>query len=118
MPSEEEIEKGDLEEDELEMIEEQVEMDYQIGEDLKEKVLLMRVSYLYHDLTLFIFRSFPVPSITSPARPWSMRMASMTMMTISRILTRMMTMTMITLTTYVHFLASYWWFIEVTYIED
>ena len=38
MPSEEEIEKGDLEEDELEMIEEQVEMDYQIGEDLKEKV--------------------------------------------------------------------------------
>lgn len=38
MPSEEEVEKGDLEEDELEVIEEQIEMDYQIGEDLKDKV--------------------------------------------------------------------------------
>ena len=38
MPSDEEIEKGDVEDEELEVIEEQVEMDYQIGEDLKEKV--------------------------------------------------------------------------------
>ena len=38
MPSDEEIEKGEVDEDELEQVEEQVEMDYQIGEDLKEKV--------------------------------------------------------------------------------
>lgn len=38
MPSEEEIEKNAVEDDDLEMIEEQVEMDYQIGEDLKDKV--------------------------------------------------------------------------------
>lgn len=38
MPSDEEIEKGEIDDDELENIEEQVEMDYQIGEDLKEKV--------------------------------------------------------------------------------
>ena len=38
MPADEEIEKGEIEEEELEMLEEQVEMDYQIGEDLKEKV--------------------------------------------------------------------------------
>lgn len=37
-PSEEAIESGDIEEDELEAIEEQLEIDYQIGEDLKEKV--------------------------------------------------------------------------------
>ena len=38
MPSDDEVENGDVDDDELEQIEEQVEMDYQIGEDLKEKV--------------------------------------------------------------------------------
>ena len=38
MPSDEEIENGDIDDEELEAVEEQVEMDYQIGEDLKEKV--------------------------------------------------------------------------------
>ena len=42
MPSDEEIEKGDVDEDELEVVEEQVEIDYQIGEDLKEKVRLCK----------------------------------------------------------------------------
>jgi len=38
-PSEEAIENGDFEDDELEEIEEKLELDYQIGEDIKEKVL-------------------------------------------------------------------------------
>ena len=37
-PSDEAIENGDLEEDELEELEEKLEIDYQLGEDLKEKV--------------------------------------------------------------------------------
>lgn len=37
-PAEDAIESGDIDEDELEEIEEKLEMDYQIGEDLKEKV--------------------------------------------------------------------------------
>lgn len=37
-PSEEAIESGDIDEDDLETVEEQLEIDYQIGEDLKEKV--------------------------------------------------------------------------------
>lgn len=37
-PSEETIERGELEEEDLEDLEEKLEVDYQIGEDLKEKV--------------------------------------------------------------------------------
>jgi nucleosome assembly protein 1-like 1 len=37
-PTEEQIEAGDYEDEELEEIEDKLEMDYQIGEDLKEKV--------------------------------------------------------------------------------
>lgn len=37
-PSEETIERGELDEEELEELEEKLEVDYQIGEDLKEKV--------------------------------------------------------------------------------
>ena len=37
-PSEEAIESGEIDEEELEAVEEQLEIDYQIGEDLKEKV--------------------------------------------------------------------------------
>ena len=37
-PSEEAIENGEIDEEELEAVEEQLEIDYQIGEDLKEKV--------------------------------------------------------------------------------
>ena len=37
-PSDEAIENGDIEEDELAELEEKLEVDYQIGEDLKEKV--------------------------------------------------------------------------------
>jgi hypothetical protein len=36
-PTEEAIENGDIEDEELEDIEEKLEEDYQIGEDLKEK---------------------------------------------------------------------------------
>ncbi|KAJ3522194.1 hypothetical protein NM688_g8908 [Phlebia brevispora] len=45
MPSEEEIEKNGMDDDELELIEEQVEMDYQIGEDLKEKIIPRAIDY-------------------------------------------------------------------------
>ncbi|KIP01546.1 hypothetical protein PHLGIDRAFT_96882 [Phlebiopsis gigantea 11061_1 CR5-6] len=44
-PSEETIESGDIEEDELEAIEDQLEVDYQIGEDLKEKIIPRAVDY-------------------------------------------------------------------------
>ena len=37
-PSEEAIEAGDIDEEELDELEEKLEMDYQIGEDIKEKV--------------------------------------------------------------------------------
>ena len=37
-PSDEAIENGDLDEDELEELEEKLEIDYQLGEDIKEKV--------------------------------------------------------------------------------
>ena len=50
-PSEETIESGEIDEDELEAIEEQLEIDYQIGEDLKEKVscgAFERSSFAYH----------------------------------------------------------------------
>ena len=37
-PSDEAIESGELEEEELEELEEKLEVDYQLGEDIKEKV--------------------------------------------------------------------------------
>ena len=37
-PSEEAIEAGEIDEDELDELEEKLEIDYQIGEDIKEKV--------------------------------------------------------------------------------
>jgi nucleosome assembly protein 1-like 1 len=39
-PTDEAIENGDIEEEELDELEEKLEEDYQIGEDLKEKVRL------------------------------------------------------------------------------
>lgn len=44
-PSDEAIESGDLEEEELEELEEKLEMDYQLGEDLKEKVIPRAIDY-------------------------------------------------------------------------
>ncbi|KAF6752047.1 nucleosome assembly protein I [Ephemerocybe angulata] len=44
-PSEESIEAGDFEDEELEEIEDKLEMDYQIGEDLKEKVVPHAIDY-------------------------------------------------------------------------
>ena len=40
-PEEDALENGEIEEDELEEVEEKLEMDYQIGEDFKEKVWLL-----------------------------------------------------------------------------
>ena len=45
-PSDEAIENGDLDEDELEELEEKLEIDYQLGEDIKEKVSLSSVGAL------------------------------------------------------------------------
>lgn len=39
-PSVEDLEDGDVEEEELEALDEKLEIDYQIGEDLKERVSL------------------------------------------------------------------------------
>ncbi|RDB30100.1 Nucleosome assembly protein 1 [Hypsizygus marmoreus] len=44
-PSETAIESGDIEDEELEEIEEKLEMDYQIGEDLKEKIIPRAIDY-------------------------------------------------------------------------
>ncbi|RPD71077.1 nucleosome assembly protein [Lentinus tigrinus ALCF2SS1-7] len=44
-PSDEAIENGDLDEDELEELEEKLEIDYQLGEDLKEKVIPRAIDY-------------------------------------------------------------------------
>lgn len=41
------LEGGDVNEDELEALDEKLEIDYQIGEDLKERV---RVSLLWHSV--------------------------------------------------------------------
>jgi hypothetical protein len=53
-PSDDAIENGDLEEEELEEIESKLEVDYQIGEDFKEKVraavpLLTHATYFCTD---------------------------------------------------------------------
>lgn len=37
-PADDALDNGDIDEDELDEIEDKLEMDYQIGEDLKEKV--------------------------------------------------------------------------------
>jgi hypothetical protein len=42
-PSEEAIENGDVDDDELEELEARLELDYQIGEDIKERVSLLEV---------------------------------------------------------------------------
>lgn len=47
-PAEDAIESGDLDEEELESIEERLEVDYQIGEDLKEKVSLLGETYMHY----------------------------------------------------------------------
>jgi hypothetical protein len=68
-PSEEAIENGDIDDDELEEIEEELEIAYQIGEDLEEKV---RPTALIFSLFKYIFwtpRLFPARSITSLAMP-------------------------------------------------
>ncbi|KAJ7191737.1 nucleosome assembly protein [Mycena pura] len=45
MPSDEAIEAGELDPDDLEEIEERLEVDYQVGEDLKEKIIPRAVDY-------------------------------------------------------------------------
>ncbi|TFK70857.1 nucleosome assembly protein [Pluteus cervinus] len=44
-PSDDAVENGDIDEEELEEIEEKLEVDYQIGEDLKEKIIPRAVDY-------------------------------------------------------------------------
>ncbi|KAH8983482.1 NAP-domain-containing protein [Lactarius akahatsu] len=46
-PSEEAIEEGDIGEEELDELEEKLEIDYQIGEDIKEKIIPRAVRLLY-----------------------------------------------------------------------
>ncbi|KAJ3485327.1 hypothetical protein NLI96_g5040 [Meripilus lineatus] len=44
-PAEDALETGDLDEDELDELDEKLELDYQIGEDLKEKIIPRAVDY-------------------------------------------------------------------------
>ena len=57
-PSDEAIESGELEEEELEELEEKLEIDYQLGEDIKEKVRPLQLACLRHsDVTFYIDHS-------------------------------------------------------------
>lgn len=79
-PTDEAIENGEIEEDDLTELEEKLEVDYQIGEDLKEKVWCS-LSEFYCS-TNGIARSFLGPLTTSQERlsntkPWmTMKMIS------------------------------------------
>ncbi len=66
-PSEEAIENGEIEEEELENLEEKIEIDYQIGEDLKEKVGFPNKSQESRSDWLSV-RSSPVQLITLLAK--------------------------------------------------
>lgn len=44
-PGEDALENGEIEEEELDELEEKLEMDYQIGEDIKEKIIPRAVDY-------------------------------------------------------------------------
>jgi len=44
-PAEDALDNGEIDEDELDEIEEKLEMDYQIGEDLKEKIIPRAIDY-------------------------------------------------------------------------
>ncbi|ETW78468.1 hypothetical protein HETIRDRAFT_479626 [Heterobasidion irregulare TC 32-1] len=44
-PNEDAIDNGDIEEEELDELEEKLEMDYQIGEDIKEKIIPRAIDY-------------------------------------------------------------------------
>jgi nucleosome assembly protein 1-like 1 len=45
VPDRKAIEEGDIDEDELEELEERIELDYQIGEDLKERIIPRAIDY-------------------------------------------------------------------------
>lgn len=70
-PSVEALEEGDVEEEELEALDERLEIDYQIGEDLKERVRADDMGTLDLLVDTLSRRSFPAPSTTLPARPSS-----------------------------------------------
>lgn len=89
------LEEGNVDEEELEDLDEKLEMDYQIGEDLKERVRFYDLFFadllphMYADQSL-LKRSFQEPSTTLPARHWSTTtkwkssMTSLTRMTLMR----------------------------------
>jgi len=90
-PTDEAIENGDIEEEELAELEEKLEVDYQIGEDLKEKV--RRSLSGFQSSTNDIARSFLAPLTTSQERPSNTK-PWMTMKMISKTSMMMTTMTM------------------------
>ena len=67
-PSEEAIEAEEIDEEELDDLEEKLEIDYQIGEDIKEKVRSIWPFYFYLSSSMVVCRSYRVLSTTSPAR--------------------------------------------------
>jgi hypothetical protein len=90
-PSEDAIEAGEIGEDELDDLEEKLEIDYQIGEDIKEKVRLVWPSFLSLSLSVLVCRLYRVPSTTSPARPLNTRCSLMMMTSRTRTRTKMVT---------------------------
>jgi hypothetical protein len=83
-PSEEAIENGDIEEEELEALEAKLEMDYQLGEDIKERVRMTALCSLpvVNNPFYTCRRSFLVPSITSLVKRWNTKWMATTTMTI------------------------------------
>jgi hypothetical protein len=66
--SDDAIENGDLDEEELEEIESKLEVDYQIGEDFKEKVIRASSRIFFSDPPHPPRRSFHVPLTTLRAK--------------------------------------------------
>lgn len=73
------MEEGNVDEDELEDLDEKLEIDYQLGEDLKERVSYLKEMYRFFRYVLLTAEFYCLPSvrssqeplITLPARPLS-----------------------------------------------
>jgi hypothetical protein len=94
-------EDDDLPEDEQEDIEQRLELDYQIGEDLKDRVrgsalnLALLMLELIHILINCSFRSSRVPSTSSRVRLCVTRMALVKISQVTTMMMTTMTMTMV-----------------------
>ena len=85
-PTPEAVESGEIDEDKLDELEFRLEVDYQIGEDLKERVCSTStvIRFRLADMGQRMRRSSPVRSTTLRARPWNSRMKTTTRWTLTK----------------------------------